>query len=54
MENNKALSMKTVFAGLKKNAMLVVLVLVYLFFMITTGGNIFKPANFKALIDQNA
>ena len=22
--------------------------------MITTGGNIFKPANFKALIDQNA
>ena len=54
MENNKALSMKTVFAGFKKNAMLVVLVLVYLFFMITTGGNIFKPANFKALIDQNA
>ena len=34
--------------------MLVILVLVYLFFMITTGGNIFKPANFKALIDQNA
>ena len=39
---------------LKKNAMLVVLVIVYIFFMITTGGNIFKPANFKALIDQNA
>ena len=54
MENNKALSMKSVFSALKKNAMLVVLVLVYIFFMITTGGNIFKPANFKALIDQNA
>ena len=39
---------------LKKNAMLVILVLVYLFFMVTTSGNIFKPANFKALIDQNA
>ncbi len=45
---------KSVFETLKKNAMLVVLVLVYIFFMITTGGNIFKPANFKALIDQNA
>ena len=54
MENNKALSMKSVFSALKKNAMLVVLFLVYIFFMITTGGNIFKPANFKALIDQNA
>ena len=41
-------------AVLKKNAMLVILVLVYIFFMVTTGGNIFKPANFKALIDQNA
>ena len=37
MENNKALSMKSVFSALKKNAMLVVLVLVYIFFMITTG-----------------
>ena len=45
---------KSIFETLKKNAMLVVLVLVYIFFMITTGGNIFKPANFKALIDQNA
>ena len=34
--------------------MLVVLVLVYLFFMITTGGSIFKPSNFNALITQNA
>ncbi len=54
MENNNAISMKSVLTVLKKNAMLVVLVLVYIFFMITTGGNIFKPANFKALIDQNA
>ena len=54
MENKNSLSMKTVFSSLKKNAMLVVLVLVYIFFTITTGGNIFKPANFKALIDQNA
>ena len=41
-------------AGLEKNAMLVVLVLVYIFFMITTGGAIFKPMNFNALITQNA
>ena len=39
---------------LRKNAMLVILVLVYAFFMGTTKGSIFKPANFKALIDQNA
>ena len=45
---------KVLSAVLKKNVMLVILVLVYLFFMITIGGNIFKPANFKALIDQNA
>ena len=51
---NQMINSKSVFETLKKNAMLVVLVLVYIFFMITTGGNIFKPANFKALIDQNA
>ena len=39
---------------LKKNAMLVVLVIVYLFFMLQTKGTIFQPAQFKALIDQNA
>ena len=39
---------------LKKNAMLVVLVIVYLFFMVQTKGSIFQPAQFKALIDQNA
>ena len=48
MIGNKALTV------LKKNTMLVVLVLVYVFFMITTGGSIFKPMNFNALITQNA
>ena len=39
---------------LKKNAMLIVLVLVYLFFTIMTGGNMFQAMNFNALITQNA
>ena len=41
-------------AVLKKNTMIIVLVLVYLFFMITTKGSIFFPLNFNALITQNA
>ena len=48
------MSAKNVVTTLKKNTMLVVLVLVYLFFVITTGGSIFKPMNFNALITQNA
>ena len=48
------MSMKNVLTTLKKNTMLVVLVLVYVFFMITTKGSIFKPMNFNALITQNA
>ena len=39
---------------LKKNAMLIVLVLVYIFFTIMTGGGMFEPLNFNALITQNA
>ena len=39
---------------LKKNAMLIVLVLVYVFFTITTKGAMFMPLNFNALITQNA
>ena len=39
---------------LKKNAMLIVLVLVYIFFTITTGGQMFQAMNFNALITQNA
>lgn len=39
---------------IKKNAMLIVLVLVFIFFTATTGGQIFQPLNFNALITQNA
>ena len=39
---------------LKKNAMLIVLVLVYIFFMIMTKGNMFRATKFRALIEQNA
>ena len=39
---------------LKKNAMLIVLVLVYIFFTVMTGGQMFQPLNFNALITQNA
>ena len=39
---------------LKDNTMVIVLVLVYVFFMITTKGSIFMPMNFNALITQNA
>lgn len=39
---------------LKKNAMLIILVLVYVFFTIMTKGEMFKPLNFNALITQNA
>ena len=38
---------------LKKNAMLIVLVLVYVLFMFLTKGAIFSPANFSELINQN-
>ncbi len=39
---------------LKDNTMIIVLVLVYVFFMVTTKGAIFMPMNFNALITQNA
>ena len=39
---------------LKKNAMLIILVLVYIFFTIMTQGRMFKPTSFAALINQNA
>ena len=45
---------KAILASLKKNAMLIVLVLVYLFFLILTQGGIFKPSSFTELINQNA
>lgn len=39
---------------LKNNTMLIVLVVVYLFFTIRTGGAMFSPFNFNELITQNA
>ena len=45
---------KSFLATLKKNAMLIVLVLVYLFFLILTQGGIFSPSSFTELINQNA
>ena len=45
---------KSISAVLKKNAMLIVLVLVYLFFLILTKGGIFSPSSFTELINQNA
>ena len=48
MKDNKAVSV------LKKNAMLIVLVLVYIFFTAMTSGQMFQAMNFNALITQNA
>ena len=39
---------------LKKNAMLIILVLVYIFFTIMTKGRMFRPTSFASLINQNA
>jgi len=46
--------MKNAVSILRKNTMLIVLVLVYLFFAFTTKGSIFMANNFSALISQNA
>lgn len=45
---------KKIAESMKKNAMLIVLVLVYLFFVILTGGSMFSPSSFTELINQNA
>lgn len=45
---------KSIRAILKKNTMLIVLIIVYLFFVIMTKGAMFSPANFSELINQNA
>ena len=39
---------------LKKNAMLVILILVFIFFTVMTSGKMFKPTSFASLINQNA
>ncbi len=45
---------KSISTVLKENTMLIVLVIVYLFFTITTKGTMFQPLQFNALITQNA
>ncbi len=45
---------KNLSSVLKKNAMLIVLVLLYIFFTAMTGGKMFEAMNFNALITQNA
>ncbi len=47
-------STEKVLAVLRKNAMLIVLGLVYVFFLIMTGGNIFKPMHMNLIIKENA
>lgn len=39
---------------IKKNAMIIVLVLVYLFFLIASGGSMFDPMIFNQIITENA
>lgn len=46
--------MKNAAAILKKNTMLIVLVLVYIFFTVTTKGQMFTANQFNSLITQNA
>lgn len=46
--------MKNALDVIRKNTMLIILVLVVLFFTAMTGGNMLQPSNFDALIAQNA
>lgn len=46
--------MKNAITVLRKNTMIFVLLLVYLFFTLMTKGQMFTPLNFNALIIQNA
>ena len=39
---------------IKNNTMLIVLIIVVLFFNISTGGKMLQPSQFNALITQNA
>ena len=48
------MNQKLILQTLKKHAMLIVTVLVYLFFLILTRGGIFSPSSFTELINQNA
>ena len=46
--------MKELIPALKKNTMLIILVFVFLFFTIMTGGQMFSDVSFQALITQNS
>lgn len=46
--------MQKIIPFLKKNAMILVLVLVYLFFLIASGGSMFDPMVFNQIITENA
>ena len=46
--------MKNAITVLRKNTMIFVLVLVFLFFTLMTKGQMFTALNFNALITQNA
>lgn len=48
------MKMKNLTAALKKNTMIFVLLLVFLFFTVLTKGQMFTSLNFNALITQNA
>jgi len=48
------MSANKVTSTLKKNVMLIVLVLVYVFFLIMTKGGIFKPMKWTQLVTENA
>ena len=48
------MKMKKMTQVLRKNTMIFVLLLVYLFFVVMTQGQMFTPLNFNALITQNA
>ena len=48
------MKMKNITEVLKKNTMVFVLILVYLFFSAMTQGQMFSPLNFMALVSQNA
>ena len=45
---------KAILATMKKNAMLIVLVFVFILFIILTKGSLFTPSSFSELISQNA
>ena len=54
VENQSTIRRADPVSLLKKNAMLIILVLVFIFFTIMTNGRMFRPNSFASLINQNA